>query len=63
MKNSTQYRQTCLPYGVWTLEDGSQVLFNRGYLPLWQSALRTDPSSLATTRRGKDFQTLAIRDG
>jgi hypothetical protein len=24
-----------LPYGVWTLHDGGQVLFNRDYEPLW----------------------------
>jgi hypothetical protein len=25
-----------LPYGKWTCEDGSQVLFNRDYCPLWK---------------------------
>lgn len=25
-----------LPYGVWTLEDGSEVVFARDYLPLWR---------------------------
>jgi hypothetical protein len=25
-----------LPYGVWALADGGQVLFNRNYCPIWQ---------------------------
>jgi hypothetical protein len=25
-----------LPYGVWTCESGREVLFNRGYRPIWQ---------------------------
>jgi hypothetical protein len=25
-----------LPYGLWTEEDGSQVLFNRDYHPIWR---------------------------
>jgi len=25
-----------LPYGVWTLADGGQVLFDRDYFPIWQ---------------------------
>jgi hypothetical protein len=25
-----------LPYGLWTLADGRQVLFNRGYKPIWE---------------------------
>jgi hypothetical protein len=25
-----------LPYGVWTLADGGQVLFDRDYHPIWQ---------------------------
>ncbi|MXO58892.1 hypothetical protein GRI89_04975 [Altererythrobacter salegens] len=25
-----------LPYGIWTLEDGSEVVFARDYLPLWR---------------------------
>jgi hypothetical protein len=25
-----------LPYGMWTCEDGRQVLFDRRYRPLWQ---------------------------
>lgn len=25
-----------LPYGTWTLQDGSEVLFSRDYLPLWR---------------------------
>lgn len=27
-----------LPYGKWTCEDGSEVLFNRDYCPLWKRA-------------------------
>lgn len=29
-----------LPYGYWTLVDGSEVLFSRDYLPLWRIADR-----------------------
>lgn len=29
-----------LPYGWWTLQDGSEVLFSRDYIPLW----KIDPS-------------------
>jgi hypothetical protein len=29
-----EYRRMYLPYGVWTLEDGSKVLFNRRYAPM-----------------------------
>lgn len=25
-----------LPYGIWTCEDGREVLFNRFYEPIWQ---------------------------
>lgn len=25
-----------LPYGIWTTEDGREVLFNRGYVPIWE---------------------------
>ncbi len=36
-----------LPYGYWTLEDGSIVLFSRDYKPLWQKSagrtVRMDP--------------------
>ncbi len=27
-----------LAYGVWTEEDGSKVLFSRGYYPLWRKS-------------------------
>lgn len=32
------FRFTCLalPYGRWTTADGREVLFNRGYEPLWE---------------------------
>jgi len=26
--------RSCLPYGKWTLEDRSEILFNRKYIPL-----------------------------
>lgn len=36
-----------LPYGIWTLDDGSEVVFARDYLPLWRitskSVERLDP--------------------
>jgi hypothetical protein len=32
--SSLQRRE--LPYGVWTLADGGQVLFDRDYFPIWQ---------------------------
>lgn len=28
--------RTCLPYGLWTCEDGREVIFNRDYRPIWQ---------------------------
>jgi hypothetical protein len=28
-----------LPYGYWTLKDGSQVVFSRDYLPMWRVTL------------------------
>ncbi len=32
-----------LPYGVWKLSDGSEVLFSRDYLPMWRvSSERTE---------------------
>lgn len=30
------WRNTALPYGIWTCEDGRQVLFNRDYCPIWE---------------------------
>ncbi len=38
-----------LPYGVWILGDGRQVLFDRAYTPMWvrwpgQPASRADPN-------------------
>ncbi len=33
-----EYRWQVLPYGLWTCADGSEVLFNRRYAPLWQRA-------------------------
>lgn len=30
------FMRSRLPYGKWTREDGSEVLFNRGYQPIWQ---------------------------
>lgn len=36
-----------LPYGYWTLDDGSEVIFARDYLPMWriagESVERLDP--------------------
>lgn len=31
-----EYRRVKLPYGCWTCADGREVLFNRGYQPIWQ---------------------------
>ena len=38
-----------LPYGEWTCSDGSRVLFNRRYMPMWQrkpdgTVSRVDPN-------------------
>jgi hypothetical protein len=33
-----------LPYGMWTCEDGREVLFNRWYQPIWERY----PGKLAT---------------
>ncbi|MEI7607263.1 MAG: hypothetical protein WCJ64_07750 [Rhodospirillaceae bacterium] len=30
------WAMAALPYGVWVLEDGSEVIFNRGYSPIWR---------------------------
>ncbi len=30
------YEYAVLPYGKWTCADGREVLFNRGYKPIWQ---------------------------
>jgi hypothetical protein len=30
-----EYLHTELPYGLWTHDDGREVLFNRGYRPMW----------------------------
>src|SRR5580765_4964173 len=29
-------RRNDLPYGIWTTEDGRQILFNRFYEPIWE---------------------------
>jgi hypothetical protein len=33
-KNEVMRRE--LPYGIWRENDGSEVLFNRGYNPIWR---------------------------
>jgi hypothetical protein len=33
-----------LPYGLWTCADGSEVLFNRRYQPIWQRAQGHQPA-------------------
>jgi hypothetical protein len=30
------YRWALLPYGIWTTQDGREILFNRFYEPIWQ---------------------------
>ena len=30
-----EYYRVTLPYGKWTTEDGTEVLFNRKYQPIW----------------------------
>lgn len=31
-----EWMRAVLPYGLWTCEDGREVLFNRRYEPIWQ---------------------------
>lgn len=31
-----EYRRSNLPYGMWILSDGTVVLFNRDYYPIWK---------------------------
>lgn len=31
-----EYIRSTYPYGKWTMEDGTQVLFNRRYQPIWK---------------------------
>jgi hypothetical protein len=33
-----EYERCSLPYGLWTCADGTEVLFNRHYEPLWERA-------------------------
>ena len=40
-----------LPYGVWTLADGREVLFDRSYTPTWQRR----PGELATVVLDRDW--------
>jgi hypothetical protein len=37
-----------LPYGVWTCADGTEVLFNRRYQPIWR---RTPGGAVKPTKR------------
>lgn len=32
----SEYRRYKLPYGLWALNDGSIVVFNRKYQPIWR---------------------------
>ena len=31
-----QVKRLSLPYGLWTCDDGRQIIFNRGYQPIWE---------------------------
>lgn len=51
-----------LPYGMWTCADGREVLFNRGYRPLWQrrpgqAATRADHGEWVPFNRQSWFYT------
>lgn len=32
-----------LPYGLWRLENGREILFNRAYQPIWERAPEAPP--------------------
>lgn len=35
MVKNRDYMRLTLPYGMWTTEQGTKVLFNRNYQPIW----------------------------
>lgn len=54
------WRNRCLPYGMWTCEDGRQVLFNRDYKPIFQrvpgaAATQADSAEWVRTIRKEEW--------
>jgi hypothetical protein len=47
------------PYGKWTCEDGRQVLFNRGYEPIYQ---RSPDGSVSEADRGEWVESIVDSD-
>jgi hypothetical protein len=47
-RNETERMRQELPYGVWTCADGTEVLFNRRYQPIWR---RTPGGAVKPTKR------------
>jgi hypothetical protein len=39
-------KRVCLPYGVWVRDDGSLVLFNRNYCPIWDRSADGEVSEI-----------------
>ena len=35
MKKNRDYMRSTLPYGVWVTQQGTEILFNRNYQPMW----------------------------
>lgn len=49
-----------LPYGMWTCRDGREVLFSRGYRPMWQRmpgecATQADPNERVPWKKAVFF--------
>lgn len=36
MRTNSKWKRINLPYGMWTLSDGTEVLFNRDYIPIYE---------------------------
>lgn len=67
-------RRNNLPYGTWTLEDGSEVLFNRRYAPMhrrspegqissWPKPFKNDHDPKSSTWVRWTGQTWLYNDG
>ncbi|WP_409478690.1 DUF5623 domain-containing protein [Pseudobdellovibrio sp. HCB154] len=47
-RSAEQPMRRVLPYGLWTCEDGSQVLYNRDYKPIWVKLTNGTVTALET---------------
>jgi hypothetical protein len=55
-RNETERMRQELPYGVWTCADGTEVLFNRRYQPIWR---RTPGGAVKPTKRDEWIDRIA----